>query len=98
MTRADKAFVIDTINRYELKKGATIELSVNDLSAAIWWHSPTLNLGWYPIAQIDVDFNNNPNNIGKWKTVFHREGCENEESWHFLVEDVIKFINTLKED
>lgn len=98
MTREDKQLVIDTINRFGIRKGNEIDLTVNDLSVAIWWHSPSLNLNWYPIAQIDVASKHGTNSIGRLKTVFHKEGCENENGWCYLWEDVIKTIESLEEE
>lgn len=51
------------------------------VSVDIFWHSPSINLGWYPICQID---------IGR-KTVFHREGTENSEHWRDLLTEAADF-------
>lgn len=47
-----------------------------ELSVAIFWHSPSANVGWYPICQVDVG----------GRTVFHADGAENEERWGELLE------------
>lgn len=41
---------------------------------SLFWHEPSLNLGWYPILQVDTDE----------KTVFWGEGTENPDYWYDL--------------
>ena len=44
---------------------------------SLFWHEPSLNLGWYPILQIDmIDMDD--------KTVFWGEGTENPGYWYDL--------------
>ena len=54
----------------------------DDIDVSIFWHSPSVNLGWYPICQIDHGC----------RTVFHREGAENDERWHDLLEQAADFL------
>jgi len=41
------------------------------VSVSVFWHSPSLNLSWYPVIQADDDD----------KTVFNVEGPENPKAW-----------------
>lgn len=47
---------------------------------SIFWHSPSINLGWYPIVQIDVDN----------KTVYHNEGYESRTMDEAFVRSIIE--------
>lgn len=42
-----------------------------DISVDIFWHNPSVNVGWYPVCQIDMGN----------RTIFHGEGTENGEHW-----------------
>ena len=55
----------------------------DDIDVSIFWHSPSVNLGWYPIGQIDFGC----------RTIFHREGTENPEHWKDLLTEMAKFIS-----
>lgn len=46
----------------------------------LFWHMPSINLGCFPILQI---------NRGN-KTVFHREGSENPDHWCDLIDIAIE--------
>lgn len=48
----------------------------DDICISIFWHKPGLNLGWYPICQIDLND----------RTIFHREGSEAPEYWPEFME------------
>lgn len=52
------------------------------ISVFFFWHSPSLNLSWYPIVQVDVDD----------VTKFHHEGAENHLMWQNLVDWTADFI------
>lgn len=55
-------------------------------SIDIFWHRPSINIGWYPICQIDVD----------GKTIFHHEGSENADHWDDLLIQAADFLENWK--
>lgn len=59
-----------------------------DISISIFWHRPCINLGWYPICQIDFGH----------KTIFHRDGSENSEYWDDLLKEAREFLSNYKPD
>lgn len=76
--------MLDQVKNVILRAGEDVDIESADGSVSIsfFWSSPRINLGWYPIAQIDIND----------KMVFHHEGTENHEGWHLLVEDVVRFL------
>ncbi len=54
----------------------TPELDGVSVCIYITWHSPGINVGWYPICKIEY-------NDG---TIFHREGPEDPDGWEEFVE------------
>ena len=54
------------------------ETKDDDLDIYIFWHNPSINVGWYPIAQIDHG----------GKTIFHREGSEAPDNWYRLLDAI----------
>lgn len=54
-----KEYYVETTDRYDV---------------SLFWSEPSLNLGWYPILQVDTDE----------KTVFWGEGTENPGYWYDL--------------
>ena len=67
--------------KYDLTAGDDITLITpeDDLSFYLWWHSPSLNLGWYPIVQVDDGD----------KGIFWREGTENPDNWYRVIDQAI---------
>lgn len=61
------------------------EYKEDDISVYIFWHKPSMNVGWYPICQIDC---------GTKSSVFHREGYECSDYWNKLLEDAASWIET----
>lgn len=77
-----------TLRKIDLCPGVDVsfthsgETRDEDISVDIFWHSPSVNLDWYPICQIDHG----------GRTVFHREGTENEEHWGDLLQQAADFL------
>lgn len=61
--------------------------SDDGFSIYLFWHSPSLNLGVYPIIQIDYND----------KTIFNHEGTENPDCWYMLADKAIQKIKSKKE-
>ena len=81
--------IVSALEQYTCEPGNEFEYETENISVWIWWHHPSLNLGYYPIGQIDIND----------KTVFNREGGEGWESafgksygWDSLVYDIIRFL------
>lgn len=73
--------------KYNLNEDGDIDLYTDDgLDVYIFWHSPSYNLTWYPIVQIDYN----------GKTIFHREGSENSNYYYKVIDEAIQKIKTLK--
>ena len=73
--------------KYDLTPGDEITLTTpeDDFSFNLWWHSPSLNLGWYPIVQVDDSDD----------VIFWGEGTENPDNWYRVVDEAIdKIIQT----
>lgn len=49
----------------------TPELDGMSVCVYFTWHSPSLNVGWFPVCQIECND----------RTVFHKEGAEDPETW-----------------
>lgn len=69
----------------------TLELFVGDeedsvISVMVFWHTPSVNLGWYPIGEIEY----------RGQTIYHREWSENPNSWADLLSDMAEFIESTK--
>ncbi len=64
----------------------TLELFFDEedavISVMVYWHSPSLNLGWYPIGEIEY----------RGKTIYHKEWSENPNSWTGLFSNMAEFI------
>lgn len=56
------------------------------ISVMVFWHMPSVNLGWYPIGQIEY----------RGQTVYHREWSENPDSWVGLFSDMADYIEHAK--
>ena len=67
--------------KYDLTPGDDITLTTpeDDLLVELWWHSPSLNLGWYPIIRVE-------DNNG---VLLNREGTENPNGWYHLIDTAI---------
>ena len=74
--------ITDLLNEYELYPDQEFAESTENINVSILWHKPSLNIGWHPIGQIDI------NDV----MVFHREGSENPDYRHELVDDMMKFL------
>ena len=64
------------LREMKLCPGVDINIDTPDIDGvsiciSVFWLKPRVNLGWYPICQID--YNNT--------TIFHREGGEDPETW-----------------
>ena len=73
--------------KYDLTPGDDITLTTPeyDFTFYLWWHSPSLNLNWYPIVQVDNDTG----------IIFNREGTENPDNWYRVIDQAIdKIIQT----
>lgn len=65
----------------KLCPGVNVNMDTSDIDGmsvciSVFWHSPSLNLDWYPLCQIDY------NNV----TIFSKEGTEDQEQWGKLME------------
>ena len=81
--------IVSALEQYVCEPENEFEYETENISVSIWWHRPSLNLGYYPIGQIDIN----------GKTVFNREGGEEWEStfgklygWNSIVYDIIRFL------
>ena len=83
MTNDEKAFMIVGISSFGVKHMEDFNIEINGVSVSIFWHSPSLNLGWYPIVQIE-----DKNGI-----ILHREGPENPKEWQSFAGYICDFIN-----
>lgn len=84
-------YILRTLRNADLCPAVAIYLDIENpfadsLSVSIFWHAPSLNVGWYPICQID---------IGN-RTIFHREGSENNEHWNDLLTEAADFLEKWK--
>lgn len=69
------------IRALELCPGVDITLDAHDadeiyVTVSVFWHKPGLNLEWYPICQIDLNY----------RTIFRRDGSEAPEQWPEFME------------
>jgi hypothetical protein len=70
-----------SLRKLDLCPGADVSFSVKgeskseDVDVSVFWHSPSVNVGWYPICQISRGDS----------TIFYGEGTENDEHWHDLL-------------
>lgn len=82
---------INEIMKVNLVVGEDLDFTLADgTEVSFFWHEPSINLNWYPIAQIDA-----PNG----KEIFWKEGTENPQYWNNLVEQVccrLKELNLTK--
>jgi hypothetical protein len=74
----------DEIDNIHLVPGKDIDINIDDFEISIWWHTPSLNLSYYPIIQIDKGD----------KTVLNREGPENPDNWDRFAKESIKKVLT----
>jgi len=67
--------------KYDLTPGDDITLTTpeDDFSFNLWWSSPSLNLNWYPIVQVDDSDD----------VIFWREGTENPDNWYRVIDQAI---------
>ena len=76
-----------TLRNLDLCPGVDIDIRFKvdgvDIGIYICWHSPSINLNWYPICQIDMND----------RTIFHREGAENPDLWHDLLTSAADALN-----
>lgn len=92
MARNLDEYFDSTLRSLHLCPSVDITLNTNcggfaeDHSIYFFWHSPSINLGWYPICQID---------IGN-KTIFHLEGSENADHWDDLPKAAADFLKGWK--
>lgn len=87
MTIEELISYLDDI-KYDLKPDDDITLATDDLYVYIFWHSPSLNLNYYPIVQINLlgdDLDD--------RTIFHREGTENPGTWYQVIDQAIARIS-----
>lgn len=77
-------YLVKTLGKIDLCPGVDVTLGFGEaqLSVYIFWHSPGLNTGWYPILQIDF----------KGRTIRHREGPENPDGWRAFMDDAADFV------
>lgn len=93
MTREEKAFMLVGVSSFGVKHQEDFNITINDISVTIFWHSPSLNLGWYPIVQMEKHMEKG------WKVILHREGPENPNAWQNFAKEICDFINeNIKED
>lgn len=88
-----KQSLIDTVKGIHLCPGVDVEIETYDpdggfagdpsITVSVFWHRPSLNLGIYPICQID---------IADHFCAYHREGAENPEHWDDLLIGAAEFI------
>ena len=72
--------------KYDLPIGDDMFLETTDgISFNLFWHSPSINLNWYPIVEIHYN----------GEEVFWREGTENPDYWYTLVDTAIDKIRGL---
>lgn len=72
--------------KYDLVPDEEIELSSDDgISFYLWWHTPSLNLNYYPIVQVSDN----------GEEIFWREGTENPDNWYRVVDQAIEAISKL---
>lgn len=87
MTIEELISYLDDI-KYDLKPDEDITLATDDLCVYIFWHSPSLNLNYYPVVQVDL--------LGSGlnsRTIFHREGTENPGNWYQVIDQAIAKIS-----
>lgn len=88
MTYHVKEYLAKTIRNTDLCPNVDVTIEFHGerredyIGVYIFWHEPSMNVGWYPICQIDY---------GE-KTVFHREGYESSDAWDLLLEWAASFI------
>ena len=79
-------YILKTLRNADLCPDVDFNLSFHRgsrrLDIYVFWHQPSLNLGWYPICQIDSND----------RTVFWREGSENDEHWNDLLKETADFL------
>lgn len=76
----EKGDILNKIGRIDIEAGKDIDVDADDLHISVFWHSPSINLNWYPIVQIDYND----------KILIHREGPENPWVWKDFVYDCIR--------
>ena len=74
----------DEIDNIHLIPGKDIDFNIDDFEISIWWHTPSINLSYYPIIQIDKGD----------RTVLNREGPENPDNWDRFAKESIKKVLT----
>ena len=74
----------DEIDNIHLVPNKDIDINIDDFEISIWWHTPSLNLSYYPIIQIDKGD----------KTLLNREGPENPDNWDRFAKESIKKVLT----
>lgn len=72
------------IDNIHLIPNKDIDINIDDFEISIWWHTPSLNLSYYPIIQIDKGD----------KTLLNREGPENPDNWDRFAKESIKKVLT----
>lgn len=88
MTYKVDEYLEQTLERLSLCPSVEIDLRFNAdykediIDVFIFWHEPSINVGYYPICQIDLG----------GKVIYHREGAENPEEWNRLLKGAAEFI------
>ena len=74
----------DLLLQTKLCVGVDIDIEEREekMYISIFWHRPSINVGWYPICQIDLG----------GKTVFDKSGTENPEHWGDLLLEAADFL------
>ena len=78
-------YLVQTLERLTLCPSVDIAFhkhDIIDVDVFIFWHKPSINVGFYPICQIDLGD----------KVIYHREGAENPEEWNRLLKGAADFI------
>ena len=76
--------LVEMIEEYmdrEIKGDLDLHSDEYGVDISIFWASPTINLSWYPIIQVDDDDGN---------VILHREGPENPGRWLLWMLDTLK--------
>lgn len=90
MTRAEKNYITNSLKLCALTHKKEFSITLNDISVYVTWHSPSLNLNWYPIIEIQDD---RAENRVPWRSIYLREGPENPECWTDFINDACRFID-----
>lgn len=76
-----------SVEKLHLMPDVDIEMQYGKVSVSFYWHRPSVNVGWYPIAEIHVYDD----------CKYHREGSENSWVWDKLAQDVAKKLKEMEE-